>query len=233
MSYLTPNWPVPRNVKSIITTKKTVGVPSAHPRSDHTYYETLKNALTLPSEPIWLTQTHSNKAVKAVAEHRHTEADASIAEHPNNIAVVFTADCLPILICNKAGNKVAAAHAGWRGLLCGIIANSVNLMNEIPENLLIYLGPAIGPQQFEVGVDVYDAFVTRQLENANAFTSKEADKWLANIYQLAAIQLHQLGITAAQIFGGEHCTVTESDLFYSYRRDHGQTGRIASLIWFE
>lgn len=233
MSYLTPAWPAPKQVKSIITTKKTMGIPQAHPRSDPAYYVALTRLLLLPTEPIWLTQTHSNKVVLATDDNRHMEADASIANNPLQIAVVFTADCLPIFVCNKAGNKVAAIHAGWRGLLYGIIANSVKLMNEIPENLLIYLGPAIGPQQFEVGFDVYNAFVTHQPNYAQAFTVKQPNKWLANIYGLATMQLNELGIKSTQIFGGEHCTVTEDDLFYSYRRDHGQTGRIANLIWFE
>jgi polyphenol oxidase len=227
MSYLIPDWPTPPPVKSIITTKKTLLTTE-----NNNWKSDCRTRLSLPSEPIWLKQTHSNRIVKALHENRDAAADASIAEKKDHIAVVLTADCLPILICNKTGNKVAAIHAGWRGLVCGIIANCVQLMHEAPENLLIYLGPAIGPLQFEVGSDVYEAFLTKEADYQRAFTEKSANKWFLNIYTMASLQLNKLGITPQQIFGGSHCTVTESDLFYSYRRNPLDTGRIISLIWF-
>lgn len=233
MSYLTPTWPAPKNVHSMITTKKSLLSHKTCTRQDSTYRHALVETLNLPTEPIWLSQTHSNKAITAIPNNRNGEADASVADLSRHIAVVFTADCLPLLVCNKAGTKVAAIHAGWRGLLHGVIANSLELMNENPHDLLVYLGPAIGPLQFEVGHDVHNAFIAKEHENAKAFTVKSHDKWLANIYTLASIQLNALGIDNSQIYGGTHCTVSESDLFFSYRRDHGQTGRIASLIWFD
>src|SRR5579871_657613 len=172
MSYLIPDWPTPPSVTSIITTKQTL----ANTENDH-WKNDCRTLLALPSEPIWLKQTHSNKIVKALNENRDASADASIADEKDQIAVVLTADCLPILICNKTGNKVAAIHAGWRGLVCGIIPNCVQMMHEAPENLLIYLGPAIGPLQFEVGSDVYDAFLTKEADHQRAFTEKSPNKW--------------------------------------------------------
>lgn len=236
MPYLTPEWSAPSNVKSIITTKKTLSPieqPVDHADYRINYQQALIKQLSLPSEPIWLSQTHSNTVIEAQDAARNMHADASIALRANTIAVVFTADCLPILVCNQAGTKVGAIHAGWRGLLHGIIGNTLQLMGESPDDLLIHLGPAIGPAQFEVGQDVYDAFTQKSGQNRSAFHVKNETKWLADIYMLARIQLHTLGVDTKQITGGTHCTVSESDLFYSYRRDHGKTGRMASLIWLD
>lgn len=233
MSYLIPSWPLPPNVKSVISTKHTLPLFEGKSNKDPSYRHQLMQALSLPQEPIWLSQNHSNKTVLAIPKHRNIEADASVAHEPLHIAIVFTADCLPILLCNRRGDKVAAIHAGWRGLLHGIIANTIDMMQEAPENILVYLGPAIGPTQFEVGSDVYHAFIARHHDDKKAFTVRNNQKWLANIYMLATIQLRAQGVLSHQIFGGNHCTVSEHELFYSYRRDHGAQGRMASLIWFE
>jgi YfiH family protein len=232
MTIITPDWPAPKNVRSMITTKTTVPQQiGAHLETP--YRQALIETLRLPHEPIWLTQIHSNQAIIASELHRDQEADASIAFDANQIAVVFTADCLPLLICNQAGTKVAAIHAGWRGLVGGIITNSFNLLRERPNNLLVYLGPAIGPEHFEVGALVYDAFIAKTIENQRAFVPTDNGKYMANIYTLAAIELSALGVKEQQIYGGMHCTYSEQELFYSYRRDNKVTGRLASLIWFE
>jgi YfiH family protein len=185
----------------------------------------------LPNEPIWLTQTHSTIAVEAIPEHAEQTADASYTDTVNRVCVVLTADCLPLLICNSRGTKVAAIHAGWRGLAGGIIENTLEKLALPGSELLVWLGPAIGPQKFEVGNDVYDAFIAQDESARMAFIPKAHDKWLANLYLLATQRLNKLGVTA--IYGGDYCTHTQSDLFFSYRRDHGKTGRMASAIWIQ
>jgi hypothetical protein len=138
----------------------------------------------------------------------------------------MTADCLPLLICSTDGKTCAAIHAGWRGLLAGIITNTVNVL--ATTDVLVWLGPAIGAACFEVGDEVHEAFTAKSAAFASAFASTDNDKYLADIYQLARIELAALGIHA--VYGGDFCTVTEQEHFYSYRRDT-QTGRMATLIW--
>jgi YfiH family protein len=186
--------------------------------------------LNLPSEPVWLNQVHSNRVIDAANTSPLPSADASFALEEKIVCCVMTADCLPVLICNKQGTKVAAAHAGWRGLLDGVIEASIARLDEPAENLLVWLGPAIGPGAFEVGDEVKAGFAARQVEAASAFTPVRPGHWLADIYQLARIRLRSIGVTA--VYGGGFCSVTDASRFYSYRRD-GQTGRMASLIWRE
>ncbi len=186
----------------------------------------LRTSLHLPSEPVWLNQTHSNIAVKAALTPQPLQADASYTDAAGVVCAVLTADCLPLLACSKDGTKIAAIHAGWRGLLNGIIDNTIAALQT--HQLSIWLGPAIGPDQFEVGGEVRDMFVSRSQDYAAAFRPQPSDKWLADIYRLARINLHKLGIT--EIYGGGLCTVTDKDCFFSYRRDN-ITGRMATLIW--
>jgi hypothetical protein len=140
----------------------------------------------------------------------------------------MTADCLPVLICNQQGSKVAAAHAGWRGLHAGVITNAIRRLESDPSELMVWLGPAIGPQTFEVGAEVLRAFTDRNRENTSAFRQTDDQHWLCDLYQLAQIELSSQGVTS--VFGGKVCTYTDEQRFYSYRRD-GDTGRMASLIW--
>jgi polyphenol oxidase len=154
------------------------------------------------------------------------QADASYAAVSGVVCAVMTADCLPLLLCDVEGTQVAAIHAGWRGLLAGIIGNTVAAMQR--RNLLVWLGPAIGPECFEVGAEVRAAFLEKSADFSVAFKQHDSGKWLADIYQLARIDLLALGIN--KVFGGNFCTVTEQDRFYSYRRDK-VTGRMATLIW--
>jgi YfiH family protein len=143
---------------------------------------------------------------------------------------VLTADCLPVLLCDRAGSRVAAVHAGWRGLADGVIEAAVSRLGIPGSELLVWLGPAIGPGAFEVGHEVRQAFVSRDEKAAEAFRPARPGHWLADIYQLARLRLNRYG--ARFVYGGEHCTVTDPQRFYSYRRD-GVTGRMASLIWIE
>ncbi len=191
--------------------------------------------LQLPSEPVWLEQVHSNKVinineltdVKTMAAGV-IQADASVSRRKGAVCVVMTADCLPVFFCNQNGTEVAVAHAGWRGLHAGIISNTIKAMFSSPDEILVSLGPAIGPQAFEVGDEVFKAFVTKNRLNNSAFVATTKGRYLCDIYQLARIELQALGIK--KIAGENYCTYSEDQRFYSYRRQQ-TTGRMASLIW--
>ena len=142
----------------------------------------------------------------------------------------MTADCLPLLITDKQGSCVAAIHAGWRGLCDGIIEATIKKLPVEPESLLVWLGPAIGPDVYEVGQEVYDAFINVEAKAKESFTDVSDGHWLFDIYQLATLRLNKMGVS--HIYGGEHCTLSEEKDFFSYRRD-GVTGRMASLIWID
>jgi YfiH family protein len=185
----------------------------------------LKTELSLPIEPFWLEQIHSNHVVEASHDLIFPQADASFSNQKDVVCVVMTADCLPLLMCSTDGAQIAAIHAGWRGLENGIISNTVAALKT--KDLIVWFGAAIGAEQFEVGDDVRDTFLKKSADYAIAFKVRD-NGWLADIYALARIELAQLGIT--QIYGGEFCTVTDADRFYSYRRDK-KTGRMATLIW--
>ncbi|MGE5385873.1 MAG: peptidoglycan editing factor PgeF [Betaproteobacteria bacterium] len=182
------------------------------------------------AQPLWLQQVHGATVAIAETAASGVEADAAIARMPNRACVVMTADCLPVLLCDRAGTAVAAVHAGWRGLCAGIIERTVTAMRIPGEELLAWLGPAIGADVFEVGAEVRSAFMTHSPEAVAAFAPAKADKWLADIGLLARQRLYSVGVTA--IYGGGWCTVTEPDRFFSYRRD-GITGRMATFIWLK
>ena len=245
--WLVPDWPAPANVHAA-TTLRTGGVspapyfslnPAAHVGDGADSVEQnrriIRAMLDLPAEPVWLDQVHSNRAVKAKKPpcfplqevgRDLQQADAAYADESGVVCAVMTADCLPVLVCSTDGMQVAAIHAGWRGLLAGVIGNTVAAMQR--QNLLVWLGPAIGPDCFEIGAEVRDAFLEKSAAYNSAFKEQGGGKCLADIYQLARIELAGLGIT--DVYGGTHCTVTEHERFYSYRRDT-QTGRMATLIW--
>ena len=183
----------------------------------------------LPAEPAWLEQVHGIDCIVAESPGLSRIADASVSFEAGQVCAVMTADCLPALFCSRAGMVIAAAHAGWRGLLAGVLENTLAAMHCAPQNVMAWLGPAIGPQQFEVGSDVRNLFVAQDPAAAAAFVA-HGDKWLADIYALARMRLRKAGLTA--IYGGDLCTVSDPERFYSYRRD-GTTGRMATLIWRE
>ncbi len=188
----------------------------------------------LPAEPVWLTQVHGAHVVNAAAVFkagRPVEADASISTERGVACAILTADCLPVLLADTGGRVVGAAHAGWRGLAGGVLEATVDAMRDAgAENLMAWLGPAIGPQQFEVGDDVRAAFEHLGPQAGAAFRSDPArpGKHLADLPALARLALARAGVDA--VAGGEHCTVSDSRRFYSFRRDR-VTGRMASLIW--
>ncbi len=240
--WIIPSWPAPQQVHAVITTRN--GGYSQSPYNslnlgDHVGDEQAKVAknrvlvterLHLPSEPSWLQQVHGCRVLEAGECGSDNCADASTTTIPGNVCAVMTADCLPLLLCNRAGTRVAAVHAGWRGLADGVIEAAMSRFTEPGDELLAWLGPAIGPDRFEVGDEVRDIFITANQSDNDAFVAKGPGKWLADIYGLARTRLLSEG--CGYIGGGDYCTVTEIERFFSYRRD-GITGRMAALIWIE
>lgn len=186
----------------------------------------------LPAEPVWLNQEHGTDVVNADTVVGTANADASVTTQPGIVCVMMTADCLPVLFCDVDGHVVGAAHAGWRGLAAGVLENTVAAMRARGAGeILAWLGPAIGPRQFEVGRDVLEAFVAQEEANRTAFVPiiGRDSKFLADIYELARHKLARVGVQ--RVSGGGHCTVSDQR-FYSYRRDK-LTGRMASMIWLK
>jgi YfiH family protein len=236
--WIVPDWPAPPQVKALITTRSG-GVsrgPYAsfnlglHTGDDQQAVSTNRALLAglLPQEPRWLAQQHGTAIVDADAIVAAPAADASIARLPGTVCVIMIADCVPVLFTDRTGTLVAAAHAGWRGLAGGVLERTVQRMAVPATEILAYLGPGIGPRAFEVGSDVYRAFVDRDPDAADAFVTAGPDKWRADLYALARRALGRVGVSA--IFGGNFCTVSDSRRFYSYRRDR-ITGRMAALVW--
>lgn len=236
--FFVPDWPAPANVRAM-QTLRTGGCSEKpwdsfnlgdHVGDDEGHVAANRAALRrlLPGDPFWLRQVHGIAAVDVNFCPFLPEADAAFSRQPGRVCAVMTADCLPVLFCDRAGSVVAAAHAGWRGLLAGVLEETMRRMAVPPADLLVWLGPAIGAQAFEVGDEVRAAFVARDSAAADAFVPHSAGKWLADIYRLARLRLGAAGVS--EISGGTRCTASEEDAFFSYRRD-GVTGRMASLIW--
>jgi len=240
MKTIIPQWPAPKGVVACSSTRDGgVSLPpydslnlGAHCGDNRDSVETNRQrfyqAMNMPSPPVWLEQVHG-KAVLNLDEapFASKQADAAYTHSAGQVCAVMTADCLPVLFCNRAGNQVAAAHAGWRGLCAGVLEETVARFQDSPANILAWLGPAIGPQAFEVGPEVREAFIDKDKKAAQAFRAF-GKKYYADIYQLARQRLENLGVT--QVYGGDRCTLTESNDFFSYRREK-VTGRMASFIW--
>lgn len=244
MNAIYPNWQAPKNIKAF-TTVRTGGVSQAPfdsfnlgdhvgdlPEDVRQNRALLVEKFGLPHSPLFLTQTHSTTVIELPYVAEKVEADAVYTKHTNQVCLVMTADCLPVIFCNKDGSEVAAAHAGWRGLCDGILEETVAKFQSPASEIMVWLGPAIGPTAFQVGEEVVEQFCAFDPNAKAAFTPDctSSGKFLGNLYQLAIQRLNKLGIQA--ISGGEHCTYTEQDKFFSYRRE-GKTGRMATLIWIE
>ncbi|MGD8925952.1 MAG: peptidoglycan editing factor PgeF [Thioalkalispiraceae bacterium] len=238
-SWIPADWPAPQHVRAGTTTRLgglSEGVYSSlnlalHVGDDKDVVnqnrQKLKSLLNLPAEPHWLKQVHGCQV--STDDEMLTEADASVTTKKGRVCVVMIADCLPVLITDRRGTCVAAAHAGWRGLEQQVIARTVQAMSASPEELLVWLGPAIGPQAFEVGNEVRDLFLLQNKKHTAAFIKgKYPGKWLMDVYAVARLQLAELGVVS--VSGGDFCTYQDQRRFYSYRRDN-ITGRMASLIW--
>lgn len=240
---IVPDWPAPPPVRSVVTTRQggvSQSVYSSLNLGDHVGDDPLavlanRNLLAakIQANLVWLNQVHGTRVVDAadyIASSVLPEADAAFACQPGVACTVMTADCLPVLFCDEAGTAVAVAHAGWRGLLAGVLEETILAMRVPGKRLMAYLGPAIGPQVFEVGDEVRAAFVGFSADAAAAFRPVADGKWLADIYELARQRLAGQGVE--RVSGGDFCTMTDAERFFSYRRD-GQTGRMASTIWLD
>lgn len=249
MSWFIPSWKMPGGVEALITTREEgVSKPpfdsfnlGSHVGDQPQYISQNRAKLRqfLPAEPLWLNQIHGVEV--STPNKRFTNpgiptADASVSNQSNEVLCILTADCLPVLFASKDGSVVGAAHAGWRGLCAGVLENTIKEMLVLSPHLgaaelIAYLGPAIGPQAFEVGEDVKKAFqesgIPIEPEDFIPLSNKPG-KYLANLYSLAKSRLRSMGIE--EILGGDKCTFNNKAQFFSYRRD-GVTGRFASLIW--
>ncbi len=236
-----PQWPAPAHVSAVSTTR--TGGSSLPPYdsfnlASHVGDEEnavlanrlqLVKQLGLKAAPVWLKQVHGDTVVDAGAVVGIASADASHSRQSGVVCAVMTADCLPVLFCDRQGEVVAAAHAGWRGLAAGVLEATVAAMAAPVESLLAWLGPAIGPNAFEVGEEVRTAFVDQEAEAARAFHQCDNGQWLADIYQLARLRLASVGVES--VYGGGFCSFSDNERFFSFRRQQ-TTGRMASLIWF-
>lgn len=242
LTFIFPDWTAPTNVRAFGTTRAggvSRGPYASFNLGDHVgddpaavgrNRELLRAALALPAKPVWLRQVHGTHVIDVAQGDAHGEADGAWCAQPGAVCAVLTADCLPILMCDRTGTKVAALHAGWRGLAAGVIEQGVRALGVAPEELLVWLGPAIGPRAFEVGPEVRAAFVSHDAAAAQAFVASHDGRYFADLYAVARLRLSALGIV--RISGGGSCTFSERDRFFSYRRD-GSCGRMASLIWLE
>ena len=239
-SFIVPGWTAPPGVRALATTRQ--GGVSRAPWDSFNLGDHVGDApqavaanrallrRELPAEPLWLTQVHGTRCVDAATALPRTEADASFTRQRGVVCAVLTADCLPVLLCDDQASVVAIAHAGWRGLAAGVIEATVGAMAAPGERLLAWLGPAIGPQAFEVGGEVREQFVAQDLQAAAAFVATAKGKWLCDIHRLARQRLDSLGIR--RVASANSCTLGDAENFFSFRRD-GVSGRMASLIWLE
>ena len=251
--FIKPNWPAPAHIRALCTTR----ICEGHPGQSHAPYDSfnvathvgdsalaveqnrqlLNEQACLPSLPFWLDQQHTIKSVclDRLSSQSWTPliADASWTTQANQVSVVMTADCVPLLVTNLQGSLVSAVHAGWKGLVNGIVNQTIQSLPENPKNLMVWIGPCIRQPHFEVGQDVYEAFCDKDPKNATFFQKQAIEveaKYLADLAGLLKLELQTLGIT--QVYDSELCSFADSEAFYSYRRD-GKTGRMASLIWIE
>jgi len=236
--WIVPEWPVPACVHALITTRNggsSTGPYASMNLSPNVGDEPAAVAANrrrlrqcLPAEPKWLNQVHGTRVVDARSLTGPAEADAATAHGAGFVCVVMVADCLPILFADRAGTRVAVAHAGWRGLAAGVIENTVRALDTPGQDLVAYLGPAIGPAAFEVGADVRDAFTGSDPHARAAFEAYRAGKWKADLFALARARLARLGVT--HVFGKDECTYSAPRRFFSHRRDQ-TSGRMAALVW--
>lgn len=241
-TFVQPDWPAPPNVKALQTTRLG-GISQApydtlnlgdHVQDNPIHVAHNRQLLSdfVPSEPVWLNQVHGTRAIDAAQSSCIESADAAFTQKKEVVCVTMTADCLPVLICDTQGTIVAAIHAGWRSLCDGVIEQTIQSMlvqrpDLAPTQLMAWLGPAIGPQAFEVGEEVRAQFIANDSRATSAFVAR-GDKWLGNLPMIARQRLNTLSIEA--VFGGHECTYFNHEKYFSFRRD-GVTGRMATLIW--
>ncbi len=238
-SWIPANWEAPPGIKAGISTRTGgyshapysgfnlalhVGDSESDVRRNR---EQLKSFLSLTREPVWLNQVHKSRIINSGFEKKNV-ADGIVTEVPQLPCVILTADCVPLLMCNSTGKKIGAIHVGWRGLVAGIVNNAISWFDSSPEEIIIWIGPHIRDENYEVGQDVYDACVNLDNDLQSGFTKKGRDHWYANLEMMIKTILNKQGIY--RIFTTPFCTYKDDDLFFSYRRE-GVTGRMASMIW--
>jgi YfiH family protein len=235
--WIQPDWPAPRNIRALSTTRSggvSLGPWSSlnlgtHCGDDLSLVEQNRARLSelLPAPARWLRQVHGSVVVHHSGQaSSEIEGDAQVSFERGQVCAVLTADCLPVFFCNRLGDRVGVAHAGWRGLADGVLEATVRALHEAPAELMAWMGPAIGPEVYQVGSEVTAAFPQ---EFSTAFTRKGTG-FLLDIYTLAKLKLAAVGVHA--VYGGAYCTLSDPDRFFSYRRD-GVTGRMASLVWLD
>lgn len=250
--WLLADWPAPRGVRGFTTLR--YGLGESHAPFDqfnlgNRYAAGGDDAATvernrqqlcegarLPSRPHWLRQVHGIAVERfdapAQAGEVEPQADAMVTSTPGVVVAILSADCLPVLFCARDGSEVAGAHAGWRGLADGMLEATLAAMRTPAGEVMAWLGPAAGPQKYEVGRDVRDAFVSPDAEAFAAFVATRPDHWHVNLYALARRRLVAAGVRAGHIHGGGLCTISDTQRFFSHRRE-GRTGRMATLIWMD
>jgi len=237
--WIVPDWPATPRVRALITTRaggvsagRYAGLNLGTGVGDDPEHVARNRAIVracLPGDPLYLKQVHGIRVVDAAEPAAGVEADGAVARASGVVCAVLTADCVPLLLCDRAGSVAGVAHAGWRGLAAGLVGEVVRAMGSPPGEILAYLGPAIGPLAYEVGEDTRRAFVDEDPGAAAAFAPGRNGKYLADLYRLARRRLAAAGVAA--VYGGGFCTVAE-ERFFSFRRD-GVTGRMASFVWIE
>ena len=240
LQWIKPDWPAPPGVRAASTLR--LGGISTGPFASlnlaaHVGDEIeavqenrrrLRAALDLPAEPTWLNQVHGAEVVEAASRQSTPTADAACTLASGPVCVILTADCLPVLFCDRDGTRVAAAHAGWRGLVGGVLTSTVTALDVPGERLIAWLGPAIEQDAFEVGPEVREQFLARDARHAPSFVANAHGRWQADLYTLARRELANLGIR--DVHGGDYRCYGDSARFFSYRRDR-QTGRMATVVW--
>jgi YfiH family protein len=235
---LTPAWPAPPNVRACVTERGSAARYGTLNLAQHVGDDAnavaanraaLSAALGLRSEPRWLEQVHGTRVVDLDRDDE-VQADAAVTGEPGVVCAVMTADCLPVLLCDRGGTRVGVAHAGWRGLLNGVLPAAVAALRRQPDDLIAWLGPAIGQAAYEVGVEVRDAFVARSPAAAARVLPNARGRWQADLYGLARDALAVAGVDS--VHGGGFCTYTQAERFFSHRRE-APCGRMATLIWLE
>ena len=216
-----PDWPAPAGVRAFVTTRAMGDMASAG-----------RSALRalVPAEPAWLRQVHGTRVLDLDRDQGEREGDAAVTRTPGRVCVVGAADCMPVLLAERAGRVVAAAHAGWRGMAAGVIESALESMKVSPAEVLAWLGPAIGPRAYEVGEEVREAFLAHDAAAADAFQPSRPGHWLLDLYAVARQRLQTAGVGA--VFGGGFCTFSQADRFFSFRRDRTRE-RMAAVIWLE
>ena len=237
---LAADWPAPPGVVAFTTLRHGAGVSAAPfdrfnlgsrcgdvPEDVASNRAELSQRFGLPSPPRWLRQVHGTTVAVEPGDDE-PEADAAVTRTPGTVLAILTADCLPVVLASEDGNEVAAAHAGWRGLAAGVLEATVAAMQAAPERVLAWLGPCAGPQAYEVGQEVFDAFIARDPRAAAVFAATRPGHWRVDLYALARQRLLAAGV--ARVHGGGLCTISDPRRFYSHRRDQ-RTGRMATLVW--